>query len=84
MSAKDIDVGARIRAKGWPAPGPGRMRGGAAVRMVYCWGCGAGIRSDSFEGVGYVKSKRGTEMFFCPVCRERIEGGRAAWTRGNG
>ncbi len=43
------------------------------VRKARCQGCGKDIESDgNLSGVEYVKTKRGTEMFFHRGCMDEV------------
>jgi len=43
------------------------------VCKVRCQGCGQEIRSDDdLDGVEYVKTKRGTDIFFHAACMDRV------------
>lgn len=66
-----INIAARIRATGESA---GRYTSKKIpVRKVKCQGCGADIFSDQdLKGVEYVKTKRGTEIFFHRACMNEI------------
>lgn len=71
-----VNIAARIRAVGEPT---GRVtERGQWIARVGCQGCGKEIRSDAdLSEVEYVKTKRGTELFFhrgCAGCvwRRRI------------
>lgn len=65
-----MDKAARIRAVGESA---GRMKRKTPVRKVKCQGCGKEICSDyDLSGVEYVKTKRGTEMFFHAGCMNNV------------
>ncbi|MCI8276298.1 MAG: hypothetical protein HFI66_11970 [Lachnospiraceae bacterium] len=62
-----IDIAARVRAAGEPT------RRKRPVCRVRCHGCGAELRSISdLYGVEYVKTKRGTEIFFHTKCMNDV------------
>ena len=43
------------------------------IGLVKCQGCGTEIRSDEdLSEVGYVKTKRGSDLFFHRRCRDQI------------
>lgn len=51
----------------------GRMDGRKTVHKVKCQGCGEYIYSDgNLEKVEYVRTKRGTEMFFHRDCMDNV------------
>lgn len=65
-----MDVAARIRAAGESA---GRVNGRTSVRKVKCEGCGKYICSDEdLSDVEYVKTKRGTDLFFHTGCMNKV------------
>jgi hypothetical protein len=65
-----VNLAARIRANGESAK---RYDRHTPVCKVKCQGCGNYIYSDqSFENIEYVKTKRGTEIFFHRDCMDDI------------
>ena len=66
-----INIAARIRDRGeYVRPG---VKKGIGVYKVRCQGCGEYIFSDSsMKDIEYVKTKRGTEMFFHGRCVNEI------------
>lgn len=65
-----VNISARIRAVG---EGTGRSIGKTPVRKVRCQGCGEFIFSDQdLDGVEYVKTKRGSELFFHAACVKEV------------
>lgn len=72
--ATQINIAARIRAVG---EGTGNYSGKTPIRKVRCQGCGGYIFSDkNLDGVEYVKTKRGSELFFHTECIGNV------WKRG--
>lgn len=70
MSAS-INIAARIRAvvKSTNRQAPAW----AQIRCVQCQGCGGEIFPDQdLKGVEYVKTKRGTDLFFHAECAEKV------------
>jgi len=70
---KKIDVGKRIKAvnKKWGKQAMEYPGGG--YRDVVCQGCGKKLDPDaSTEGIEYVKTKRGGEIFFHKGCLEKV------------
>lgn len=67
----EINKAARIRAVGESA---GRStKRGLKVCTVNCQGCGKKIPSDGIlDDVEYVKTKRGTELFFHTGCMKKV------------
>lgn len=68
-----IDLEKRIRAAG--APG---KKSGSSRRPVYevpCRICGSAIRSDNLSEAGYIRTRRGTELFFHTRCLKRRKNG---------
>lgn len=64
-----IDLEKRIRATGVPAGSSGSSR--KPVYEVRRQVCGNAIRSDNLSEVGYIQTKRGTELFFHLRCLKR-------------
>ena len=65
-----MNLATKIRAAGESC---GRMDGRQAVRKVKCQGCGEEIRSDEdLTDVQYVKTKRGSELFFHTGCMANV------------
>ena len=66
-----INKAARIRAVGKPT---GKVTNkNTPVCKVKCQGCGKEIRSDDgLTDVEYVKTKRGTEIFFHTSCMDKV------------
>lgn len=62
-----MDIAARIRKIGLPVKGSGKSKD--PVAEVYCSVCGGVIRSDDVSGIGWVRTKRSTELFFHERCR---------------
>ena len=68
---KGLDLGARIRAVGIPVGRADKKR--RLVCKVRCQGCGKEILSDGdLSGVEYVKTRRGSELFFHTACMDDI------------
>lgn len=66
-----MDISKRIRIAGEPTGQFDRRR--RKVCKVHCQGCGKEIRSDDdLSGVEYVKTKRGTELFFHTECLDSV------------
>lgn len=65
-----IDIALMIRKVGVPVNGSGRSK--EAVARVYCSECGGEIRSDDVAGIRYVRTKRGTDIFFHEECMEKV------------
>lgn len=66
-----MDMAKRIRSAGEQT---GRIDGRKRlVCKVRCQGCGKEIRSnDDLAGVEYVKTKRGTDLFFHTDCMNKV------------
>lgn len=69
-----MDVSKYIRAAGKPTGQTDARR--RKICEVLCQGCGEKISSEEAEGVEYVKTKRGTELFFHTRCA------RVVWSHG--
>ena len=66
-----VNIAARIRAHGEYTGRTGKR--GQPVMKVKCQGCGGYICSDGdLADVGYVKTKRGTELFFHTECAGHV------------
>ena len=64
---RGVDVKARMKAAGECVSAATKCR--ESVYRVKCQGCSKEIRSDEdLDGVEYVKTKRGTELFFHGAC----------------
>ena len=65
-----MDIAARIRKVGLLVKRHGKSK--ETVAEVYCSECGKAIRSDDdMTTIGWVRTKRGTEMFFHERCRRK-------------
>lgn len=66
-----INKAARIRAVGEPT---GNLTArGTLICKVKCQGCGKDIlSSDSLQDVEYVRTKRGTDLFFHAGCMDKV------------
>lgn len=64
-----MDLEKKIRAAGAPGKSSGSSR--KPVYEVCCQICGNAIRSDNLSEVGYIQTKRGTELFFHIRCRKK-------------
>lgn len=65
-----LNLAAKIRAVGESC---GRMDGRLTVKKVNCQGCGKEICSDEkLADVEYVKTKRGTDIFFHTRCMNQV------------
>ncbi len=67
-----MDVARYIRASGKPTGQTDARR--RQICEVLCQGCGERISSADAEGVEYVKTKRGTELFFHTRCAGAVWG----------
>ena len=68
---RSIDIKARMKAAGECVSAATKHR--ESVYKVKCQGCGKEIRSDEELGeVDYVKTKRGTELFFHRACAGNV------------
>lgn len=65
-----IDIAAMIRKAGVAVKSNGRSKD--AVAGVYCSECGGMIRSDDVDGIGYIRTRRGIDIFFHEGCRRKI------------
>ena len=66
-----VNIAARIRASGEYTGRSGKR--GQPVMKVKCQGFGGYICSDGdLDSVGYVKTKRGTELFFHTECAGHV------------
>lgn len=61
-----IDIALKIRKVGAPVKSSGRSD--TPVGEVCCAGCGGSIRSDAASGIEWIRTRRGTEMFFHRRC----------------
>lgn len=69
MDEMSVDIALRIKKVGLPVKGSGKTKD--PVASVCCSECGDKIRSDDIAGVGWVRTRRGTELFFHEECRRK-------------
>ena len=63
-----MELEKKIRVAG--VSGRGKSSSDKPVYEVCCQVCGNVIRSDNLSEVGYIQTKRGTELFFHIRCRK--------------
>lgn len=70
---KKIDVGKRIKAVNKKWDKQAMKYQGSGYRDVVCQGCGEKLDPDvSTEGIEYIKTKRGSEIFFHTDCMDKV------------
>lgn len=65
-----IDIAVMIRKVGIPVKSSSKSK--ETVKGVYCSECSGVIRSDDVDGVGYIRTRRNTDIFFHEECRRKI------------
>lgn len=65
-----IDIAVMIRKAGIPVKSSGKSK--ETVKGVYCSECGGVIRSDDVAGIGCVRTRRNTDIFFHEGCRKKM------------
>lgn len=68
-----IDIAAKIRKAGVPVKGSGKAKG--PIAEVRCSECGRAIRSDDVAAIGWVRTRRNTDIFFHEGCRKKVGAG---------